>query len=202
MAIDHRQLYTSSDFAQQDVGQIRRIVRELAPQDWLVLAYLIALNVACLQAPESGFRAHCLERVFGLLVFLVTTLIVVRGSLLKNSFWAPLVYRLAIYGTVQLSYFFFHELLPVVNAGSLDAELYHLDLTVFGFEPAMALDRFVNPITTEWFKWFLRKDPSFDWHSLTYEQFVKDFDQSVDTYVKLGYLEPGEAEEARASLDA
>jgi hypothetical protein len=29
----------------------------------------------------------------------------------------------------------------------------------------------------------------------------KDFDQSVDTYVKLGYLEPGEAEAARASLD-
>ena len=29
----------------------------------------------------------------------------------------------------------------------------------------------------------------------------KDFDQSVDTYVKLGYLEPVEAEAARARLD-
>ena len=29
----------------------------------------------------------------------------------------------------------------------------------------------------------------------------KDFDKSVDAYVKLGYLEPGEAEAARKSLD-
>ncbi len=30
----------------------------------------------------------------------------------------------------------------------------------------------------------------------------KDFDQTLETYVRNGYLEPGEAEEARASLDA
>jgi membrane-associated phospholipid phosphatase len=154
MAIDHRQLYPSTSVAQQDVGQIRRIVRELAPQDWLVLAYLIALNLACLHAPASSIRTHCLEQVFGLLVFLVTTLIVVRGGLLRHSFWAPLAYRLAIYGTVQLSYFFFHELLPLVNSGSLDSGLYHFDLMVFGFEPAMALDAFVNSFTTEWFAFF------------------------------------------------
>jgi membrane-associated phospholipid phosphatase len=44
--------------------------------------------------------------------------------------------------------------LPIVNATSLDWELYHLDLALFGFEPAMFMDRFVNPITTEWFAFF------------------------------------------------
>jgi hypothetical protein len=78
----------------------------------------------------------------------------VRGGLLRHSFWAPLMYRLALYGTVQVSYFFFHDLLPLVNPGSLDLELYHLDLKVFGFEPAMALDAFVGPLTTEWFAFF------------------------------------------------
>jgi hypothetical protein len=110
--------------------------------------------VACLQAPAGSMRIHCIERVFGLLTFLVTTLIVVRGGLLRHPFWAPLMYRLAIYGTVQLSYFFFHDLLPAVNPGSLDLELYHLDLALFGFEPAMAMDAFVGPFTTEWFAFF------------------------------------------------
>jgi hypothetical protein len=154
MAIDHRQLYAAPSFAQPDVGPIRRVIRELAPQDWLVFAYLVALNVACLQAPASSMRTQCLERVFGLLTFLVTTLVVVRGGLFRHAFWAPLLYRLAIYGTVQLSYFFFQDLLPIVNSTSLDWELYHLDLALFGFEPAMLMDRFVNPITTEWFAFF------------------------------------------------
>ncbi|HMJ16457.1 MAG TPA: phosphatase PAP2 family protein [Polyangiaceae bacterium] len=154
MAIDHRQLYATPSFAQQDAGAIRRVVRELAAQDWLVFAYLVALNVACLQAPASSVRTMCLERVFGLLTFLVTTLVVVRGGLLRHAFWAPLLYRLAIYGTVQLSYFFFQDLLPIVNAHSLDLELYHLDLALFGFEPAMLMDRIVTPFTTEWFAFF------------------------------------------------
>jgi membrane-associated phospholipid phosphatase len=154
MAIDHRQLYDTPSFVPQDAGLLRRIARELAVQDWLVFAYLIALNVACLQAPAGSMRTHCLERVFGLLMFLVTTLVVVRGGLLRHSFWAPLMYRLALYGTVQLSYFFFHDLLPIVNAGSLDWELYRLDLALFGFEPAMALDTIVGPLTTEWFAFF------------------------------------------------
>ena len=154
MAIDHRQLYAAPSFAQPDVGPIRRVIRELGPQDWLVFAYLVALNVACLQAPASSMRTQCLERVFGLLTFLVTTLVVVRGGLFRHAFWAPLLYRLAIYGTVQLSYFFFQDLLPIVNSTSLDWELYHLDLALFGFEPAMLMDRFVNPVTTEWFAFF------------------------------------------------
>jgi hypothetical protein len=154
MAIDHRQLYATATFTQSEVGPIRRVVRELAAQDWLVFAYLIALNIACLHAPESSMRTHCAERVFGLLMFLITTLIVVRGGLLRHTFWAPLLYRLAIYGTVQLSYFFFHDLLPVVNPGSLDLDLYHLDVAAFGFEPAMLFDAFVRPLTTEWFAFF------------------------------------------------
>lgn len=31
----------------------------------------------------------------------------------------------------------------------------------------------------DWFKWWLHKDPTWDWHTLTYRQFEKDFDQSV-----------------------
>jgi hypothetical protein len=34
-------------------------------------------------------------------------------------------------------------------------------------------------ISNDWFKYFLHKDPSWDWHSLTFAQYEHDFDQSV-----------------------
>jgi len=35
------------------------------------------------------------------------------------------------------------------------------------------------PITTDWFKWFLHKDPTWDWRLQNQAQFEADFDQSV-----------------------
>ena len=67
---------------------------------------------------------------------------------------SALVYRIGIYGTVQQTYFFFKHLLPVVNPGTLDHQLYALDQLLFGFEPAVWLDQFVTPLTTEWFAFF------------------------------------------------
>jgi membrane-associated phospholipid phosphatase len=42
-------------------------------------------------------------------------------------------------------------LLPVINQGSLDAELYQLDLSLFGGEPAVAMAPYVTDGITEWF---------------------------------------------------
>jgi membrane-associated phospholipid phosphatase len=36
----------------------------------------------------------------------------------------------------------------------MDSQLYNLDLSLFGVEPAMFFDRFVTPISTEWFAFF------------------------------------------------
>jgi hypothetical protein len=48
----------------------------------------------------------------------------------------------------------FRRLLPVANPGSLDHELYALDMALFGVEPAMVFDSFVTSLTTEWFSFF------------------------------------------------
>lgn len=45
-----------------------------------------------------------------------------------------------------------------------------------------AIDGVPFPITTEWLKWFIHKDPTWDWHTETYPQYVKDFDQSVSEW--------------------
>src|SRR5688572_22787248 len=151
MTIDQRQLYAPADAARGDAGVLRRALREMAVQDWIVLGYLLALNVAVLASIRGATLSDALAKLIGLLVFQVVSLVIVRGGLIKHGIVAPLLYRFAIYGTVQSSYFLFRDLLPVINPGSLDRELYHLDLALFGFEPAMLMDGWVNSTTTEWF---------------------------------------------------
>ncbi len=153
MTIDQRQLYAPADTARGD-SLLRRAVREMAVQDWIVFGYLLTLNVAVLSAMRHTTLTDALAKLIGLLVFQVVSLIIVRGGLIKHGIVAPLLYRFAIYGTVQSSYFLFRDLLPVINPGALDRELYHLDLRLFGFEPAMAMDSWVNSTTTEWFAFF------------------------------------------------
>ncbi|HVJ14583.1 MAG TPA: phosphatase PAP2 family protein [Polyangiaceae bacterium] len=127
---------------------------EFSAHDWLVFVYLIILNVAGLMAPEHPLKAQCQLEVGGLLAALLIVLVLVRGKLLRDLWAAPILYRLAIYGTVQMSYFVFRNYLPVVNPRSLDLDLHQLSLRYFGFEPAILMDRIVTPTTTEWFSFF------------------------------------------------
>jgi hypothetical protein len=136
------------------VSRFNKLLRSFAAADVLVLFYLLELNVAVLIAAESPYRTQSLLQVIGLLVVFLVCLTLVRSQALSSSFWSALLYRIGIYGTVQQSYFFFKHLLPVVNPGSLDHQLYALDLQLFGFEPAIWMDQFVNPLTTEWFAFF------------------------------------------------
>ena len=153
MAIDHQELYASTS-RQPKGGLLHRTFANLAVQDILVLGYLLMLNLVVLRAPDGPARTTQMQHMAALLVFLVATLFAVRGELLKHRFFAPLSYRLAIYGTVQLSYFLLRDLLPLANTGSLDDELFALGYGLFGFEPAVAMDAIVNPVTTEWFAFF------------------------------------------------
>jgi hypothetical protein len=136
------------------VSRFDKLLRSFAAADVLVLLYLLELNVAVLIARPSPWRAQSLLQVIGLLAVFLVSVTLVRGQILRSHFWSALLYRIGIYGTVQQSYFFFKHLLPVVNPGSLDHQLYALDLKLFGFEPAVWMDQFVNPVTTEWFAFF------------------------------------------------
>ncbi|HWA78305.1 MAG TPA: phosphatase PAP2 family protein [Polyangiaceae bacterium] len=127
---------------------------EIAVHDWLVLAYVVGLVVAVLQGDRGPSFGHNLERVLILFASAVIGVSIARGSFLRDGLLKAILYRVAIYGPVQLSYFMFRDLLPSINPGSLDAELHQLDLSLFGIEPAMALQSSVNSHTTEWFAFF------------------------------------------------
>ena len=118
------------------------------------MVYLIVLTAAVGLAPASLVQDRCLGHVTSMLAFCLAVLALVRGGLLKGGVVAPLLYRLGVYGTVQISYFELRELLPLVNPRSLDAELSYIDERILHFEPSLFLDRFVTSATTEWFAFF------------------------------------------------
>jgi hypothetical protein len=129
-------------------------LRSFAVHDWIVLTYITFLNVAVALRPASPIREHCQERVAVLLIALLAALGVVRGPFRGSGPLVAVFYRLTIYGTVQISYFFFREMLPLLNPASLDTELHGLGITLFGAEPALILDRVISSTTTEWFAFF------------------------------------------------
>jgi hypothetical protein len=130
------------------------LLREMAIHDWVVLVYLTILTITVGLSAASPAQDRCLGHVTSMLAFCLAVLALIRGGLLKGGIVAPLLYRLAVYGTVQISYFELRELLPVVNPNSLDAELSYIDEHLLHFEPSLFLDRFVTPTVTEWFAFF------------------------------------------------
>jgi len=133
---------------------VKRLLKEMAVQDWFAIAYLSVLITAVLIAPASSGRTMNLERLSALSVAFVAILLVTRGGLIRKGVVSALLYRAGLLGVTLISYFMLRGLLPVVNTGGLDAELYALDLQVFGFEPALWFDQFVTVRTTEWFAFF------------------------------------------------
>ncbi len=136
-------------------GWALQVLRELALQDWVVLAYLGVLTLAAAAATTTtSTRADVTARTGVWFLLWCATLAVVRGRLLPGRFISPLAYRVVIFTSIQGSYLVLRDLLPLVNPGSLDAELLRFDLAVFRFEPALVLDRYVTPASAGWFAFF------------------------------------------------
>ena len=129
-----------------------RIYRNLALQDWIVAIYLVILVVA-ISVGNGGNRESCYRMVALDAAILIVNVVLVRGELARGAF-ASLLYRVCAFMPVFLSYFQLRWILPTVTNRSVDAQIYAFDMRVFGYEPSVAWDRFVNPSTTEWFAFF------------------------------------------------
>lgn len=135
--------------------QLSTWMRSIAFVDWAMLAFLLGLVGAALSIESPAERRHQLWIMGGmLLTFLLVVMVGIRGNIIRTPVLRALSYRLVMFGGTLGSYLAFGRFLPAVNPGSLDQQLYQLDLNWFGFEPAMAMDRFVNAHTTEWFSFF------------------------------------------------
>ena len=135
---------------------LRRWLLALSLNDWIVLAYLTLLNVAVLTSEGSSpARDRVIAEVSCLLIVFATVVPgLIRSNVLTHPIWCPLAFRVSHYGCIQLTYFIMRGFLPIVNPGSLDRELHQIGLTLFGLEPALALEPWVTSGTTEWFAFF------------------------------------------------
>jgi membrane-associated phospholipid phosphatase len=150
-----RQLGTEDCHPETAPDSLSSWVKRWSLNDWLALSYLLGLNGAVLSAPPGHERDQNAAVMLTLLtVYCVLTLVLVRSERLRPRWLRAGLYRLTHFGCVIGSYFTLHRVLPLVNPHSLDLELHALDLKWFGIEPALYLERFVTPNTTEWFSFF------------------------------------------------
>ncbi len=138
----------------RDLPWFLRWMRAMAVQDWLLVGYFTALMVMVYRGTGPR-RDFCVERVGADLAVVLLGLAVVRGEIARwGGFVGSLFYRSLLICSVLGSYFQLKDVLPEVTQRSVDAEILTFDLRVFGYEPALAWDRYVNPHTTEWFAFF------------------------------------------------
>lgn len=129
--------------------------RELALHDWIVAAFVVALAAAVLAAAPHPLKARAAGRMTALAAAVLGAIFAYRrGFVASSPFAAALLYRAGIVGGVLGSYFVLRDLAPVVSPHSLDRGLYALDLAIFGGEPAVWMQHFVTPASTEWFSFF------------------------------------------------
>jgi membrane-associated phospholipid phosphatase len=124
----------------------------MAAQDWLLVGYFTLLSLAVLSG--SGPYLHLSYAMVTVdVAILGAALVLVRGGVVQGGL-ASFIYRAGVFLPVFISYFQLRWILPTVTTRALDVQLYAFDTSVFGVEPAVAWDRFVNPSTTEWFAFF------------------------------------------------
>jgi hypothetical protein len=62
------------------------------------------------------------------------------------------------------------------------APMGSLGMTIAAPDASSGTDAVPFPVSSDWFKYFLHKDPTWDWHSETFATFEQDFDQSVNEW--------------------
>ena len=133
--------------------RFRELLRNLAPQDWLVLGYFLALSLGLFHAHGPSIVRHAMALV-SMLLGIAFVIGMTRSHGQNQGLWLPLIYRLSLQGSVQFSYFLLSTYLPLVNSGNLDATLFTLDMKLFGFEASLWFDSHITATATEWFAFF------------------------------------------------
>jgi len=152
-------LYTArpTDPSEKGAGDVLSALRAgqlgaFALQDWLVAGYVATLYAVV--AFGDGPRR---DRALGWLtldaVCFVVLIVVARWRSTPKAA-ANVAYRLALPGAVMTTFAQLHLILPSARSVTYDAEIYALDLRLFGFEPSEAWDKYVSPPVTEWFAFF------------------------------------------------
>lgn len=127
----------------------------VAAHDWIALGYLALVPLALAFAgPWTEAHGRLVIRHSILLALVAGAVVAARLEARPRSWVVAGMYRSALLSAMSVTYLFLGEALPLLNPGALDRELYQLDLRLLGVEPAVLLERWATPWTTDWFSFF------------------------------------------------
>lgn len=137
----------------ESTSLVGRALARSAIHERVLFAYVSLLLLAVICGAGEG-RLLAAAFVGADMAMLAAAVIALRAELIENRFAASVLARLIVFGTLIVTFLQLDVILPAARNRTVDATLYALDLKVFGFEPAVVLDRWVNPVATEWFAFF------------------------------------------------
>jgi PAP2 superfamily len=139
--------------AWRPTSAVGRAVIHAALHERILFFYVVGLLVAVAGGRGEGRVEAAVLLLVDLLV-LSTGIVAVRAPVVTHRLAVALVARGVVLAGIVGTFLQLHIILPATRRGTVDARLHALDLRLFGFEPASALDRWVSPPATEWFSFF------------------------------------------------
>lgn len=139
-----------------DLAQLRALTRATTQEpasliDLLVGGYLGTLTLLALNGSGPA-KTFCVAT--SALLFVGWCAIVAALRLRREDGLVIVAHRLAVLLVIVASYLLLKWLLPVARGVSVDDALHRVDVSIFGVEPTLWLQRFVTPARTEWFSFF------------------------------------------------
>jgi membrane-associated phospholipid phosphatase len=133
---------------------LRRVRSAFALHDWILLLYHAVMLALCAAAPADRARGLAGLLLGGSALTLAAAAAFGRSARYGARRVRGAVYRVVLTSAVVGSYLMLRQVLPVVQSGTLDHELYRLDLVLFGVEPALFAQSFTAPAVVEYFAFF------------------------------------------------
>ncbi len=136
------------------IGVLATTVQNLAFQDVVAMAFHTFMLLRVSIAPEGADRTLALKIGFALWMATASTLLLVRGEILREGWRRSLLYRLGVFFPVVLSYFEMGVALPAIANTLMDGRLLAIDEALLGATPAKTLEALnVRPVV-EWVSFF------------------------------------------------
>ncbi len=133
---------------------MRRFLAMFAVHDLLLLGYYGTVStLLALVGPERATEGVTRRVLLSVVVVLIGCL-VGRGPHDLPQKLRSLAYRAAMVFVILDGYLMLRDLLPALRADAVDAQLYALDMAIFGVEPAFWLERYSTPQVVEYFAFF------------------------------------------------
>lgn len=138
--------------------RLERVLYAPAAPDWVLSIYFFTVVVGLSRAHTSPARDSYLLLIGGVLATYLAAVYAFRRLEsrpgYRPSYLLLLAYHCLPLGALMFVFFNLRPILPIINPLALDDQLYRLDLTIFGFEPTLAVERFSTPAVVEWFSFF------------------------------------------------